>query len=89
MRIMAFATPAKALQPAPPADEVDQDHDDGKDQKNVDETSQRVGGHESENPQYEQNNRDRIKHGTPPDFFKFPGYWPTQFAARAVSSVIR
>ena len=44
---------AIGLQPASSADQVDQDHDDGEDQENVDETAQRVGGDESENPQDE------------------------------------
>jgi hypothetical protein len=39
---------AGASKYAPPADDVDEDHDDGHDQKNVDEPAQRIGTDQAE-----------------------------------------
>jgi hypothetical protein len=53
---------ANASQRAPPADEVKQNHDDRDHQKYVDKATHRVGSDQSKQPQYEQNNRNRIEH---------------------------
>ena len=47
----------------PPGDEVDQDHHDGRDDQDVNESAHGVGRDESEQPQDEQDNGDRVEHG--------------------------
>src|SRR5258705_5940416 len=48
----------------PPAlDHPDEDHDDRDHQENVDEAAHRVGADEAEDPQHDQDHRDRPKHG--------------------------
>jgi hypothetical protein len=42
---------ANPLQRPPATDEIDQDHDDGDDQKNVDEPTHRIRRHEPKGPQ--------------------------------------
>jgi hypothetical protein len=51
---------------ASPVKQVEQYHDDGGHQKNVDEAAQSEGRDEPKSPQNEQNNRDCIKHAIHP-----------------------
>jgi hypothetical protein len=50
------------LHRAAPLDDADENGDHRQDQKDVDETSQRVGADHPEQPQYQQQNSNRPKH---------------------------
>lgn len=45
-----------------PADESDEDHDDGDHEKYVNEPSERVRAHEAEEPENEKQYRDSVEH---------------------------
>jgi hypothetical protein len=57
---------------ATPVDDVNENHDDGNHKKNVDKTTHGVGRNEPEEPQYDQNDRNRIEHGIHLSLFGFP-----------------
>jgi hypothetical protein len=54
---------ANPLERTSPADEIDENHDDGDDQENVDEPTHRIGGNEPQGPQDKQNERNGVQHG--------------------------
>jgi hypothetical protein len=45
-----------------PADDPQQNYHDGNDQENMDEAAHGVGSHQPQEPQYDQNDSDGIKH---------------------------
>jgi hypothetical protein len=66
---------AGASQRASSADEVQQDHDNGHHQENMDEATQGVGSNEPEKPQYEQYDCNRIEHVMHLFAIRFIGRW--------------
>src|ERR1700693_842859 len=62
---------------ASPADEIDEDHDNGDHQKNMNKATEGVGSDEPEEPQYKQNIRDRIEHGMHLFVIRVSGCWLT------------
>jgi hypothetical protein len=53
------------LQGASALDDTDQDHHDGNDQENMDESSHRIRGKHPDQPQNDQDNGNSLKHLTP------------------------
>jgi hypothetical protein len=64
---------------ASPVKQVEQYHDDGGHQKNVNEAAHGEGRDEPEGPQHQQNNCDCIKHGMHLFLGRFPDGWLTEF----------
>lgn len=61
--------PTKWLLRFSSANDIKYDNHDGDHQKEVNETAQRVGSDQTQDPQYYQNNSDSIKHINYPFFF--------------------